>query len=132
MLERKIRLGRPREVKGGGMAMTFYLNNDRVNDFKKLCEKYGISVSEGLRQLMEQELEKNEVGTENPLNISYGLHNNKSTNDITINLDKFIDPKEAKELVKEIPNEALGKFFNYNVKKLSQQIQLKQTGRITN
>lgn len=131
MLERKTRMGRPQEVKGGGCAMTFYLNNSRVDDFRELCKKHGISVSEGLRQLMEQELEKNEVGCANPLNIPYGLHSNKSTNGITISLDKFMDVNEVKELIKEIPNEVLGKFFNYNIKKLSQQVQHKTTGRIT-
>lgn len=133
MLERKApRAGRPKEIKGIGKPTMLYLDETRLADFRKLCEnEYKISMSEGLRQLIEQELEKNEVGCANPLNLSYGLHSNKSTNGITISLDKFMEVNEVKELIKEIPNEVLGKFFNYNIKKLSQQVQHKTTGRIT-
>lgn len=104
-----------------------------IEEFQELCWKERKSMSVKFTELMQEELQKNEVGQSNPLNISYGLKHifvSKNRN-IPLTLDRFIDSTEAKELINEIPNEALGKFFNYNVKKLSQQVQLKQTGKIT-
>lgn len=124
-------MGRPREVKGGGCAMTFYLNDSRVNDFRELCKKHGISVSEGLRQLMEQELEKNEIGAINPINIQYGLRAiSVSKPGITIPLDAWIDVDEAKTIMNAAVKHDQHLAFA-NIRKVFQQLQLKTTGKIT-
>jgi hypothetical protein len=93
MLERKVRMGRPREVKGGGCQMTFYMNSDRVNDFRKLCDELGLSVSEGIRQLMEQELEKNEIGqSSNPISVNFGLnYSTAKRNSLANTMDYYIE-----------------------------------------
>ena len=128
MMERKTRMGRPREVKGGGTAMTFYFNQARIDDFRKLCDEIGISVSEGLRQLMEQELEKNEVGAINPTNIQYGLRQYKNSVDVT--LEKFIDMTDARKLAESIPIENRSMAFK-NTQKVYQQFQRLTTGKMT-
>ena len=134
MMERKTRMGRPREIKGGGVAMTLYLNQSRVDDFRKLCNEVGISVSEGLRQLMEQELEKKEQGLSNPINISYNaynLYNFKSIKPtITIPLDDFIDMDKARTMTESIVIENRQRAF-VNSKKIFQQLQRLTTGKMT-
>lgn len=109
----------------------FNVEQNAWEAFQELCDKERKTISLKLNEMLKEELQKNEIGRSNPLNLSYGIHTNKSTNGITISMDRFIDVKEAKESVKEIPNEILCKFFNYNIKKINQQIQYKITGRIT-
>ena len=133
MLERKApKAGRPKEIKGIGKPTMLYLDETMLSDFKRLCaDKYQISASEGLRQLIEQELEKNEVGLNNPTNIPYGLHNKHIyVSGISVNLDKFLDSKGAKKIVEEIPREQIHTAFA-NSKKIFQQLQLKTEGKIT-
>jgi hypothetical protein len=134
MLERRAsKVGRPREVKGVGKPIMLYLDDARVSDFRRLCEsEYNISVSEGIRQLMEQELEKNEVGQINPTNIQYGLRNKLVINNtIMLTLDDFpIKSKNVKTIVDRIPTEKLPIAFAIS-RKLNQQIQFRQNGKIT-
>lgn len=129
MLKRKVTVtGRPKEIKGGGKQMMLYLDNTRTEDFRKLCAETGITLSEGIRQLMEQELEKNEVGETNPTNIQYGIHANN--NSVNLTLDKFMRVDDARNIVSKIAEQDLPKAHN-NTRLIIQQIQFRQEGKIT-
>jgi hypothetical protein len=57
--------------------MLISFERDRLHEFEEQCNKDKISVSEGIRRLVEQELEKKELGECNPANIHYGIVENK-------------------------------------------------------
>jgi|SRR5689334_3549666 len=74
MLQRKKRqVGRPAE--SYPLKITpLNLDPNKVKDFRELCDEKGISLSEGIRQLIDRELEneKNESGRlNNPIHIMY-------------------------------------------------------------
>lgn len=133
MLERKeVRKGRPREIKGGGKMITLYLDSARVEDFRKLCAELDISISEGIRQLVEQELEKNEAGVENPIGISFNLNNKTTHEHCWLNLDQWlpVSNDEIKERLHTLVPQQRGTVMKMT-KKIIQMNQLIQEGKIT-
>jgi hypothetical protein len=135
MLEYKNRTGRPREVKGGGSAMTLYMDGDITRDFKKLCQEHNISLSEGIRQLMTQELEKNAVGLENPIAVNYDFSAKRSIgyNTLDYYLDNgFVTKQYWRKELENHPNEKLEKLeaFGLTITETCRQVKhFKNTGR---
>jgi hypothetical protein len=52
------KVGRPREVQGIVRPKTLYIKYSRLGELEELCNENGISLSEGVRQLIEHELSK--------------------------------------------------------------------------
>ena len=91
MLQRKKRqVGRPAE--SYPLKITpLNLDPNKVKDFRELCDEKGISLSEGIRQLIDRELEneKNESGRlNNPIHIMYDQTIKSSKIE---GLDKYIE-----------------------------------------
>jgi hypothetical protein len=134
MLERKTRVGRPREVKGVGKPTMLYLDETRLSDFKKLCEEqFGISTSEGIRQLMEQELEKNAIGLVNPIAVNFNAKRSIGNNSLDYYIDNgFVTKQYWKKELENHPNEKLEKLeaFGLTITETCRQVKhFKNTGK---
>jgi hypothetical protein len=62
--------GRPQTLRDR-IPVLISFERDRYKEFEQQCIEGKISVSEGVRRLLEQELEKKAEGEVNPLNIIY-------------------------------------------------------------
>jgi hypothetical protein len=137
MLKRKpSKVGRPKELSGIGKPIMLYLDGDRVGDFKRMCQdEYGISLSEGIRQLMDQELEKNAVGQSNPIAVNYDFSAKRSIgyNTLDYYLDNgFVTKQYWRKELENHPNEKLEKLeaFGLTITETCRQVKhFKNTGR---
>ena len=78
MIERRRsrKRGRPKEVPGDLKSVNVVVEIGRFKEFKELCNEEGVTISEGIRQLIEQEVaRKNQVGPDNPIKIAYKTEN---------------------------------------------------------
>lgn len=67
MIQRKkSKVGRPREIGSTGRLVSVYMDSSKMQDFQALCDEMGVSISEGIRQLIEQELGKKRDRLEQP------------------------------------------------------------------
>ena len=117
-------------MKNKSIIQSFCYPLDKIQVIEQAEEKakeQGLSLSQYIVRTLEAN-QKNEVGRENPLNISYNIYD--LYNCLNLSLDKFIDAKDAKQLIENIPKEQLPIAFS-NSKKLNQQIQFKMHGKIT-
>jgi hypothetical protein len=81
--------------------MLISFERDRLREFEEQCTEANISVSEGVRQLVDQELEKKAEGEcPNPCNISYITYSNKSSQS---DLRDWLPRKEAIDKAKKMP-----------------------------
>lgn len=95
-----VRMGRPSTLHEP-ITKIIMVERGRLDEFALLCREKGISVSEGMRQLVEQELEKNAIGESNPIRIRYGLEENKPfQTDLTPWLEHVDTVTEQNELNK--------------------------------
>lgn len=86
--------GRP-QLLHDRVPMLISFERDRLREFEEQCSNAKISVSEGVRQLVEQELEKKELGESqgaNPCNLRYTVNTEKP---LQSDLRQWIDRKEA-------------------------------------
>lgn len=75
-------MARPKEIRGRRMVKNVVFEGQRLEEFEELCRKERKSLSEYLRELIEQELEKKVVGpsaNSNPLNLKYADETIKSS-----------------------------------------------------
>ena len=107
----KVKIGRPKEVQGTLRLQPLNLEISRFQEFKELCEENGISASEGIRQLIENELDQNAAVT------TIGVEYNKDgeminrNNIVTIKLDNWMTDNEAMNMIEEIPTEKCPQAF---------------------
>lgn len=74
--------GRPKEVPGDLKSVNIMVEIGRFKEFKELCEELGVTTSEGIRNLIDKEVEqKNRVGQDvTPIAVAYN-----SQDEITCN-----------------------------------------------
>jgi hypothetical protein len=111
----------------------FNFEADRIREFEEICWRERKSMSEKLNEMVEEQLEKNVAGLNNPIKISYGETNKDNHKDCwRHNLDRwiFIDNLEAKEMIESLPKEQLPIVFA-NTKRLNQHVSLLMHGKIT-
>lgn len=90
MKTRYSRAGRPQQLHDRtSMMVTF--ERDRLREFEEQCQKHGVSVSEGIRQLIEEDLEKKELG-------------DRRSNYDPLNLNSISQPSPAKRKKTSIKN----------------------------
>jgi antitoxin component of RelBE/YafQ-DinJ toxin-antitoxin module len=77
-------------VPGDLKSVNIMVEIGRFKEFKELCEELGVTTSEGIRQLIEKEVEqKNQVGESIPIAVAYNrddvarANNNKQTSIIS-------------------------------------------------
>lgn len=78
MIERRRsrKRGRPKEVPGDLKSVNVVVEIGRFKEFKELCDEEGVTISEGIRQLIEHEVvRKNQVGPVNPIKVNYEREN---------------------------------------------------------
>ena len=93
---KRVAMGRPSHLRNPKQT-PIILERDRLAEFKELCQEQGLSVSEGIRQLIEGELEKKVIGGVNPLNITYHKQAEKP---LQMGLDHWIKRSDAFESIK--------------------------------
>ena len=91
-------MSRQKEIRGGITVKTFTLDAQRMDEFHELCQKTRKTMSEYIRELVEQELEKKVIGQLNPLNIKYH-DNNKSFDEFPT--DRAFKVEEAHTKIRE-------------------------------
>jgi hypothetical protein len=71
VFKRKNKLGGRPQIMHDRTQMMISFERDRLKEFEEYCIENKMSVSQGLRELLEEFLEKKELGQLNPLNIPY-------------------------------------------------------------
>lgn len=114
------------------VCYSFNTDRDLLNRTQQAAKKRGMTASEYITNLMREDLQKNEVGQPNPLNLSYTARDiyDISKKGLTISLDKFMDVTELKAAIEVIPKQSQS-FAFANTKKANQQIELVMYGKIT-
>jgi hypothetical protein len=110
----------------------FNFEQDRIKEFEDLCWRERKTMSDKLNEMISEQLEKNAVGLNNPIKISYGETNKDNHKDCwRNNLDQWIpiDSQEAREMISSLPKEQLPVIYA-NTRKLKQQLDLKMSGKI--
>jgi hypothetical protein len=129
-MKRNVReVGRPNTLRHP-IHLNVIFEEDRVNDFRQMCHDNEISFSEGLRQLMEQELEKKEVGElPNPLGLpkpSNSYITNITQKPFQTDIREFMYRNKIIQLTKDLDIHTC-KTISDN---LSMVVEFKRTGRI--
>ena len=89
------------------ISMLISFERDRLREFEQQCDEQKISVSEGVRQLVEQALEKNVESDLNPLNLSYNKQENKPLQTDLIQWFSHVDQTTEQNELNKIKGQAL-------------------------
>ena len=94
-------MARQKEIRGGSTVKTIVFDSSRVKEFEELCKKERKSMSEYIRDLVSQELEKKEVALNNPLNLKYADESIKSSESkfLEFSTNRYFTREEAQSKV---------------------------------
>ena len=83
-------MARPKEYRTR-IAATLNFEMNVYEEFQDLCKKEEISVSKRLQDIMVEEIQKNALGSHNPIGVLYNLYNNKPNKSCQSDLTQWFD-----------------------------------------
>ena len=112
------------------VCFSFNTDRDLLDQAQQAAKSKGLTTSEYLTILMREDIQKNLMGLNNPLNLSYTNNINCFKPQILIPLDRFIESKEARTITNTVVTNQRHTGFA-NTKKIYQQFQIITTGKVT-